>query len=71
MNVKEYIDKMAVQLMNDDIWIIEYFITEKYTTKNREHFIDRVVNKYLTLNIDYVKISSKSIKEWIRKNTEN
>ncbi len=31
MNVKEYIDKMAVQLMNDDIWIIEYFITEKYS----------------------------------------
>ncbi len=58
MNIKDYINRMGIELISYDTWTIEYEVTGELSDKNRENLILRVVNKELTKDKDYVAIAA-------------
>ena len=58
MNIKDYINRMGIELISYDTWTIEYEVTGELNDVNRDHLIQRVINKELIKNKDYMIIKS-------------
>ena len=54
---------MGIQLINSDVWNIEFNLTKDMNKENRKKFIQRIVNKY-TSKDNIIILSAKFLKNY-------